>query len=380
VIERSSQRAGEEGDAGETGAGETGGVSTGRLPLRAVKVFADYSEPETGQALPLLDVHGAPTDRAEAEYVVHQIEQMIGGTSHFSLDSGRLTGDASFQARSFADFAVLYRLSAQSRLLIEAFERSGMPYQTTGQAPLTSYADVREILAALWSAHRRMVDGTGAGHCVARQRRSAGHLEHQCAWHLDPHLSPKVTRLLAELGPRPPVIQLVERLPQILRVGRDAASAARMEQLARFAGPFGDRLGDFLEAMALHKETDAYDPRADRVTLMTLHAAKGLEFPAVFIVGCEEGLLPYMRVGEEGAPTATDALDEERRLFYVGITRAQQKLVLCHARRRMLFGQAMENPVSRFVGDIESALKTVQEAGARRRSVREAEPRQLPLF
>jgi len=378
VIERGRQGSWPQrpGDAGETGAG-----STGRLPLRAAKIFVTYSEPETGQALSLLDVHDSPTDRAEAEYVVHQIEQMIGGTSHFSLDSGRLTGDASFGAHTFADFAVLYRLSAQSRLLIEAFERSGMPYQTIGQAPLTGHADVRKVLAALWCAHRMMVVDTGARHF-----QSAGHLE------------PQVTRLLAELGPRPPVVRLVERLPRVLGVGRDTAGVARgdragsLEQLARLAGPFGDRLGDFLEAMALHKETDAYDPRADRVTLMTLHAAKGLEFPAVFIVGCEEGLLPYMRDRGGGGcaagrePTATgpegldDELEEERRLFYVGITRAQQKLVLCHARHRMLFGQAMENPVSRFVDDIESALKTVQAAGAKGRGAREPEPRQLSLF
>ncbi len=359
VIERSPQHP---CDAGETGAG-----MAGRLHLRAAKVFATQSQPEAGQAFPLLDVHEAPTDRAEAEYVVHQIEQMIGGTSHFSLDSGRLTGEVSFQARSFADFAVLYRLGVQSRLLIEAFERSGMPYQTTGQAPLTSHADVREILAALWRVHRMMVHGAG-------------------------QLAPKVARLLAELGPRPPVVRLVDSLPQALGMSHDAAGAARgdragaLEQLARLAGPFGDRLGDFLEVMALHKETDAYDPRADRVTLMTLHAAKGLEFPAVFIVGCEEGLLPYVhdRGGDEPVTTGPEGfnseLDEERRLFFVGLTRAQQKLVLCHARRRMLFGQAMENPVSRFVNDIESALKAVQEMGAKRRSAKEPEPRQLPLF
>ena len=106
---------------------------------------------------------------------------------------------------------------------------------------------------------------------------------------------------------------------------------------------------------ALQSETDAYDPRADRVTLMSLHASKGLEFPVVFIVGCEEGLLPYERKGE-----AVD-VEEERRLFYVGLTRAGRKLVLTHARKRVLFGQFMENPPSRFVGDIEAALKEVQE-------------------
>ncbi len=123
----------------------------------------------------------------------------------------------------------------------------------------------------------------------------------------------------------------------------------------------------------LRAETDAYDPRADRVTLMTLHAAKGLEFPVVFMVGCEEGLLPYSRKGE------TPDVDEERRLFYVGMTRAEQKLVLCHARKRWLFGQAMENPASRFLDDIEAALKVLKQMEARRREPKEG-PSQLALF
>ncbi len=125
--------------------------------------------------------------------------------------------------------------------------------------------------------------------------------------------------------------------------------------------------------MLLRAETDAYDPRADRVTLMTLHAAKGLEFPVVFLVGCEEGLLPYLRKDEE------PDVDEERRLFYVGMTRAGQKLVLCHARKRVLFGQLMENPPSRFVNDIEAALKVVKEMEGRRKGPKE-EPGQLALF
>ena len=100
-----------------------------------------------------LDVVQAPTDKAEAELVVHQIEQMVGGTSYFSLDSGRVEGAEQIAARSFADFAVLYRLGAQSRLLIEAFERSGIPYQTVGQMPLYAHKPVREILAFLWLMH-----------------------------------------------------------------------------------------------------------------------------------------------------------------------------------------------------------------------------------
>ena len=111
---------------------------------KSVAILAEFADEVK------LDVYRAPTDKAEAEYVVHQIEQMVGGTSHFSLDSGRADGATPSAARSFADFAVLYRLSAQSRLLIEAFDRSGIPYQTIGQAPLTDHKAVREVLAHLW--------------------------------------------------------------------------------------------------------------------------------------------------------------------------------------------------------------------------------------
>jgi DNA helicase-2/ATP-dependent DNA helicase PcrA len=208
--------------------------------------------------------------------VVHQIEQLVGGTSYFSLDSGRVSGTAPPESLAFADFAVLYRLSAQSRLLVEALERSGIPYQ------------------------------------VARQ-------------------------------------------------------------------------------------TDDYDPRADRVALMTLHAAKGLEFPVVFIVGCEEGLLPYLRASHipgmvsmgnipdapanqlSMADSPSSVVDEERRLFYVGLTRAERKLVLTSTRRRFLFGQSMENLPSRFVAGIEAALKEVHEMAQRPASDR-PEAHQLSLF
>jgi DNA helicase-2/ATP-dependent DNA helicase PcrA len=174
-----------------------------------------------------------------------------------------------------------------------------------------------------------------------------------------------------------PVARLIEQsAAQIARQRRkpyDDTDAQRLHQLALRAVPFGDRLADFLEVTALQSETDAYDPRADRVTLMTLHAAKGLEFPVVFIVGCEEGLLPYERKGE-----AVDVA-EERRLFYVGLTRAGRKLILTHAAKRVLFGQFMENPPSRFVGDIEAALKEIQEMKYRRPE-RKEESKQLSLF
>ena len=184
---------------------------------------------------------------------------------------------------------------------------------------------------------------------------------------------------MRELGGRVSVTRAIERVWQLVQAERPGQDEAHIEQLLRLAGPYGDRLGEFLQAMLLRTETDAYDPRADRVTLMTLHASKGLEFPVVFMVGCEEGLLPYVPKGERPGRAEGADLDEERRLFYVGMTRAEQKLVLCHARRRMLFGQSMENRVSRFVDDIEAALKVLKEMEARRREPKD-EPGQLALF
>ena len=140
------------------------------------------------------------------------------------------------------------------------------------------------------------------------------------------------------------------------------------------AVPFATDLARFLEALALQKETDNYDPRADRVALMTLHAAKGLEFPVVFITGCEEGLLPYQR-GQEPSD-----IEEERRLFYVGMTRARQKLILTHAKSRYLFGQQHENRPSRFVEDIEQTLMDIEKAERRKPGNKTPEHPQLRLF
>ena len=123
------------------------GAGNESVRLKAIQAVAEFADQVK------LDVVQAPTDKAEAELVVHQIEQMVGGTSYFSLDSGRVEGAEQIAARSFADFAVLYRLGTQSRLLIEAFERSGIPYQTVGQIPLYAHKPVREILAFLWFMH-----------------------------------------------------------------------------------------------------------------------------------------------------------------------------------------------------------------------------------
>jgi superfamily I DNA/RNA helicase len=174
------------------------------------------------------------------------------------------------------------------------------------------------------------------------------------------------------------VADLIEQIQQFLLEqhfqGSTEKWVGRMQQLRRRAVPFENRLGDFLESTLLQRETDIYDPRADRVALMTLHASKDLEFPVVFMVGCEEGLLPYQREGK------AFEIDEERRLFYVGMTRAQHKLILTHARTRFLFGQWQHNEPSRFLSDIEQTLKEIKQMAQRKAAKEKPESPQLKLF
>ena len=329
---------------------------------------ADLAEPSAAPVK--VDVHCAPTGRAEAEFVVHQVERLMGGTSYFSLDSGRVADDQAAEHLAFGDFAVLYRLNAQAEPLQEAFDRSGIPYQITGGAAAADDRPVREVLSLLWltltpgsALHRRRVVHGASARANARGEAAVTDL---------------VARLRAAAGTDAPT-PVAERVraaaagwADLPGAAGDGAEQDRIAGLQRAAGPFGCRLRDFLTAMALESETDRYDRRADRVTLMSLHASKGLEFPVVFIVGCEDGLLPY-RTPHRDADAA-----EERRLFYVGMTRARRRLILTHAARRLLFGRTVERRLSGFVRDIETALRAAS-AAAHRRPAESAGGRQLPL-
>jgi DNA helicase-2/ATP-dependent DNA helicase PcrA len=164
---------------------------------------------------------------------------------------------------------------------------------------------------------------------------------------------------------------------------REAAGASVLERLDRAAEAVGDNgprldpllpalrslaarcgndLPKFLSELALGIEVDLWDARADRVSLLTLHAAKGLEFPVVFIVGCEDGILPL-----SWGPTDEQALAEERRLFFVGMTRARERLILTHARKRPWRGKVRVSTPSPFLADIESRLLAHREHRAVRK-------------
>ncbi|MGF1608875.1 MAG: 3'-5' exonuclease, partial [Kiloniellales bacterium] len=162
-----------------------------------------------------------------------------------------------------------------------------------------------------------------------------------------------------------------EQVPTSEASDRTATEAA-LHLLSALAARCGDDAARFAEALPLASEADGWDPRAERISLLTLHAAKGLEFPLVFIVGLEDGILPLYWGRRDPAEEA-----EERRLFYVGMTRAMDRLFLCRAEKRLWRGALRELPPSRFLAAIEEALIEESRSEARRK----AEPqRQMELF
>ncbi len=275
------------------------------------------STPVLADTPSLITLHEARTEKAEAEFVVHSIETLLGGHSFFSIDSGR-SRDAEDRAVSFADIAVLYRTEAQAEAVVEALQRSGMPFQK--------------------HAHTRLLDHPG------------------------------VVLLIDALREQPGDDSLVARLEAACdKAETDGAgdeTRAALELLQPVARECMDDLDRFLSTLALETQVDTWDPRADRISLLTLHAAKGLEFSVVFIVGCEDGLLPL----SWGKAEAAD-LEEERRLFYVGVTRAKTKLYLCHARKRRWRGAVQSMSPSPYLADIEEQLleRRLSQTQARRK-------------
>lgn len=248
---------------------------------------------------PAIEVAALPTPAAEAEYVVQAIEALLGGISHFSVDSGR-GGDGTGHNLGFGDIAVLYRTHALGEAVLQALERRGIPCQRTARRDLLRHPRVRALLARLGE----LPPGT-------------------------------------DLSPTRAVLEACAALG----IAGDTLEEPHWVALLQRAG-VAESVPAFLQEIALERDIDLFDPRAARVTLMTVHAAKGLEWDAVFLLGCDEGAFPH--------PASTEA--EERRLFYVGMTRARRHLFLSRAAARTLRGERAARAASPFLADIEEAL------------------------
>ncbi len=268
---------------------------------------------------PLVGRYFAASVADEADFVVRTVDELVGGLSHRSLDSGRIDSRAvSPGTLSFSDVAVLYRTDAQAAPIVDALSRAGVPVQKRSHDRLRDRPGVEVIAREL-----RHADGLG-GSLPARVKLTTQVLaQRYAAPTLDAgHLTPDDIWAAADL-----LMPLAHRV--------------------------GDDLPRFLQEIATGAEVDALDPRAEAVNLLTLHAAKGLEFPVVFLVGCEDGLLPLRW---PGSTPSDDEVAEERRLFFVGLTRAQDRLYVSHTARRFRHGSEREQSPTPFLDAIDVGL------------------------
>ncbi|HEU5109243.1 MAG TPA: ATP-dependent helicase, partial [Micromonosporaceae bacterium] len=269
---------------------------------------------------PLIGRYAAGSVADEADFVVRTVDELVGGLSHRSLDSGRVDGrSVAPDGLSFGDIAVLYRTDSQAAALVEALSRAGVPVQKR--------------------SHNRLRDRPGVG-AIARELRHAGGLGGSIAARV--RLAGQV---MAQRYAAPTLDGPAPLAPEDVW--------AAVELLTPLALRCGDDLELFLNELATGAEVDALDDRAEAVTLLTLHAAKGLEFPVVFLVGCEDGLLPLRLPGRQ---PADDEIAEERRLFFVGLTRAQDRLYVSHAARRFRHGAERECRPTPFLDAVDTGL------------------------
>jgi uncharacterized protein (TIGR00375 family) len=305
-------------------------------------------------------------ERAEADFISAEIEAQVAGTSFLSMDAGRAVQG---HGLAFHQIAVLVRLSAQADAIEEALDRSGIPCHRRGDEAFASRPQVADILAKL----RRRIDdmGTLAGFAspfgpppatTPRSLRSASPYPPAMVRGERSSPTPHATSQPAQ-AQLPLVADLLATLVPDAKL--DPRSLRALELLQAFAVPFGTDAAAFLSEMALARETDL-EHLPQKVALLTLHASKGLEFPLVFIAGCEDGILP-LRL--PWLPPAD--VEEERRLLYVGMTRAQQRLILTAAHRRTLAGRTVENRPCPFLDDVPADLLATSRAAPRRRKARQ---------
>jgi DNA helicase-2/ATP-dependent DNA helicase PcrA len=326
-----------------------------------------WTENEEGDNL---FIYEAGSENDEAEFVAKTISNFV------SKD------------RQYSDVAVFYRVHAQSRAIEDALRRANIPYIIVGGVRFYERMEVKDVLAYL-RVLVNLMDSISLKRIINVPRRGIGdttiqRLENFAAIErislFDalkvveqiPDIRPNTKAIISkfakmmesfDLRERPSVIveQLLNKTKYLeeLKKTKTIEAQSRAENVGELVTAVKDyeqreespTLAGFLENIALVADIDKFDETVDRVALMTLHSAKGLEFPIVFITGFEEGLLPYYRAFNDDAE-----MEEERRLCYVGMTRAKKQIYLTRATQRELFNIDMNNPPSRFIDEIPSHL------------------------
>jgi DNA helicase-2/ATP-dependent DNA helicase PcrA len=331
---------------------------------------------DAGNGLPVQMLQ-VGNERAESEAIIRRIRN--------GVDSGQ---------RHYRDYAILYRTNAQSRSIEEGFVHYGVPYRVVGGVRFYDRKEIKDLIAYL-----RLIfqpeDRVSFERIVNTPTRGIGTRSVQVflSWQQANQLSllqalrqagdcaeltPKARKALSELGD---IIASLRTVSEDASVGglidsllrridylhflndgtpQGEARQENVRELLSVAQEYQDEgLAGFLEEVALVSDLDSANFDGDAVTLMTLHAAKGLEFPVVFMSGMEESIFPHSRaLYDQGE------MEEERRLCYVGMTRARQELYMIYAATRLLYGGLQHNPPSRFLSEIDGEFASVNDTAA----------------
>jgi uncharacterized protein (TIGR00375 family) len=364
-----------------------------------------YSQIDGVKTISILELGSA---KAEALAIARIIVQLVGGTGFHSIDTGQVDDANLAAARSYADFAVLARTHHQLKMIADVFEQDGVPFQIASRRNSLKSWGLAELISFL-----RLVEGCGSdidldnGIALFTAGLNKKVNDQFKAWCYSKKISLQQGLINARRFPIPGLsrnqqqklidfadritglqnktrtmtvaekLQFLSQLPQFNSlVNTEPPSQEAFNNLIRFSQDFSDNTVVFLANAALHTDTDAYLPRAEKVALMSMHAAKGLEFPVVFIAGCEDDLIPLKRDGQIPVNMA-----EERRLFYVAMTRAMERLYLTRAKKRSVYGKRLDRSLSPFVRDIENRLKKNESPQVKHKKKKKTQKqKQLKLF
>jgi len=363
-----------------------------------------YSEIRGVKTISILEL---ANEKAEAECIARIIEQQIGGTGFHSIDTG-VVKDANLEkSDSYSDFAVLYRTHDQHRALSEIFEKRGVPFQVASRQSVLDHKGLPEIVSFL-----KIIEGRGGffDHDkifkIAMPGLGKKALDQFKNWCFQNRFSLQNGLIKVNRFPIPGMasakqqilndfanqinscqtelagwsvvhkLQYLQKNTKLSgRLSSDAHTQEAFAGLLDYAGRFNGNTMEFFASTALYTDTDTYAHDVERVSLMTMHAAKGLEFPVVFIAGCEQTLIPYRKPDSE-----ENDIREERRLFYVAMTRAMERLFLTRAKKRRVHGRQFERDLSQFVADIENNLKIDESPRLKNGKIDKQRPLQLKLF
>jgi superfamily I DNA/RNA helicase len=314
-----------------------------------IRIFSDIGTTKK------LIIKETASEQAEAAAVGKMIESLVGGTSFLSMDSRKAEFD-NLKEYSFSDFAVLFRTRKQSEAFVSAFETAGIPFQAADKENMLKTEGISQFISLCRHLTQK---GDTIGEIPLQEGFSPEDMQ---------SLKNEIRVLGNEAGLR----RLSEKTGLNEIMGKNDGTRQAFEMLVSRAQPHPD-LKSFLDAFALDQDADILEYDVEKVSLLTLHAAKGLEFPVVFVAGCEQGLIPFARDGEH-----IENMEEERRLFYVAMTRAMDILCLTYAQKRRIYGRRFKRQRSLFIEDIEKRLTRLEKTAARMPELKK--PEQLELF